>query len=173
MIEHDSSCGPGDDEKVYHDVKTYGWHVVNILELPNTPGWSFSIGFFQTFSHPEVVVFGLNNGLNQSVINSIGEDLRAGVVHKVDEPYGELIEGFDCVLKPVRPIWYRDFLGYANWFYKGPHYPALQCIWPDKNARFPWDKDFNPNWLFAQPLLYEDDATAARAVEIIKTLNEP
>jgi hypothetical protein len=170
MDEHDPRCEGGNDEKVFTDVAEYGWHVVRVLEKSETPGWAFSIGIYRNFNHPEVVVFGLNGDLMHSVINSIGEDVRTGKRFEVDGHYPDLIEAYSCTFKPVSPVWYYDFLGYANWFYKNQTYPVLQCIWPDRNGRYPWESEFNPNWLWAQPLLFHDQADQARTVELLKSM---
>lgn len=34
---------------------------------------------------------------------------------------------------------YREFLGYALWFYDGDAFDALQIVWPDEACRYPWD----------------------------------
>ena len=172
VMEHDPRCEGPDDEKLLADVKEYGWHVIEIFETDDTPGWAFSIGLYKNFNHPEVVVFGLDDSLMHSVINSIGEDVRAGTSFAIDGLYRDLIEAYSCTFKPVNPVWYHHFLGYANWFHQGEDYPALQCIWPDKNSRFPWEPEFNPNWLWAQPLLFHEEPVAARAEELLKTLEE-
>jgi hypothetical protein len=92
MDEHDPQCEGGNDAKVLVDVAEYGWHVVRILEKSQTPGWAFSIGMYRNFNHPEVVVFGLDGDLMHSVINSIGEDVRAGKRFEVDGNYPDLIK---------------------------------------------------------------------------------
>ena len=51
---------------------------MNVLDLPDSPGWAYSIGFYRTFNHPEIVVFGLNSQLMHSIINSVGDDIRDG-----------------------------------------------------------------------------------------------
>jgi hypothetical protein len=38
-------------------------------------------------------------------------------------------------------------------FYKSGDFPVLQLVWPDKQRRWPWDDDFNPAWIWQQPLL--------------------
>jgi len=35
----------------------------------------------------------------------------------------------------------RESLGYPRWFYPGSALPVLQCVWPDKAGRFPWEPD--------------------------------
>src|SRR5262245_49348918 len=153
-MQHDPRCEGLDDEKLLADVEEYGWHVVKVLDPDDNPDWAFSVGLYKTFKHPEVVVFGLDHELMHIVINAIGEQVREGKRFAVDGLYSDLIDAYECTFKPVNQVWYHHFLGYANWFYQDEDYPALQCIWPDKNSRFPWDPKFNPNWVWAQPLLF-------------------
>ena len=169
-MEHDPRCEGLDDEKLVADVKAYGWHVVKIFEKDETPGWAFSVGLYKNFNHPEIVVFGLNDEVAHSLINAIGDVVRAGKRFAADGLYSDLIDTYSCIFKPVIPVWYHDFLGYANWFYGGKNYPALQCIWPDKSHRFPWDPDFNPNWAWAQPLLFNEEPDSARTVALLESM---
>ena len=170
MNEHDPRCEGANDAKILADVAEYGWHVVKVFEKDETPAWAFSIGLYCNFNHPEVVVFGLDSDLMHSVINSIGDAVRTGTKFEVDANYQDLIEAYSCTFKPVRPVWYRDFLGYANWFYKDQSYPVLQCIWPDRNSRYPWEPEFNPNWLWAQPLLFNEEPESARTIALLKSM---
>ena len=48
---------------------------------------------------------------------------------------------------------YRNYFGYALWFYRSDEFNALQCIWPDRDKRWPWEEAFNPHWKPQQPLL--------------------
>jgi len=169
-MEHDPRCEGLDDEKLFSDVAKYGWHVLKIFAKEDTPGWAFSIGLYKNFNHPEIVVFGLNHDVMHSIINSIGEEVRVGKRFEIDGLYSDLIEAYSCTFKQVKQVWYNPFLGYANWFYQGLDYPVLQCIWPDKNSRYPWDSDFNPNWVWAQPLLFNEESKSARTTELLKSI---
>ena len=53
----------------------------------------------------------------------------------------------------VDKSWYKAYFGYGYWFNGTWDFPALQIVWPDKQALFPWEDDFNPNWKWGQPLL--------------------
>ena len=158
--------------RTFSDVAEFGWHVLNVFETDDTPGWAFSIGLYKTFNHPEIIVFGLNDDLMHSVINYIGEEVREGKSFREDGLYPDLIEAYSCTFKSVNQIWYQPFLGYANWFYQDHAYPVLQCIWPDKNTRFPWESEFNPDWVWAQPLLFHDEPESARTVALLESMNE-
>jgi Domain of unknown function (DUF4262) len=149
--------------KLLENVEKFGWHVMLITEEKDTPGWAFSVGLYHTFKHPEIVIFGLPKDGMHAFINVIGEDIRAGRVYRSDDADTELIPGYTTTFQTVEKIWYGPFLGYATWFYEGIDFPVLQCIWPDKKNKFPWDADYNPELLRLQPLLFHDEPKAARA----------
>ena len=170
MEEHDPRSQGADDAKLLSDVEEYGWHVVNVHDRDPLPGWAFSIGLYRNFGHPEIVVFGLDLELNASVINSVGDEIKAGKRFEIDGQYSDLIDEYSCTFKPVNLVWYGAFLGYANWFYDGTEYPVLQCVWPDRSYRYPWEPDFNPHWAWAQPLLFREDAESAHTEALLKSL---
>ncbi len=170
MPEHDPRCYVS-EQKILDDVAQYGWHVMKVLEKADSPGWAYSIGLYRTFHHPEIVVFGLNGDLMHAIINFIGADVSSGKRFEQDTKYPDLIETYLCTFKTVSVGWYYPFLGYANWFYKGMDYPVLQCIWPDKKSLYPWDADFNPDWVYAQPLLFHHEPIAARTTAWLRSMN--
>ena len=67
--------------------------------------------------------------------------------------YPDFLGDYDVRLLTVDKGWYSYYLGYAIWFNQGKNFPALQIVWPDKQALFPWQQGFNPAWLAGQPLL--------------------
>jgi hypothetical protein len=160
------------DRKLLRDVDEHGWHVIIVKEQEGTPGWAFSIGLYYKYQHPEVVVFGLPGELMHRVVNFIGSDVKGKATFEAGKEYAELLEGVRCTFKPVARKWYRPFLGYARWFYQGSAFPVLQCIWPDKQQRYPWGEGFRRDWAWAQPLLFHEEPVDARAVELLGTLGE-
>jgi len=145
---------------------------MNVLEQSETPAWAYSIGLFRTFNHPEILIFGQEVDLMHSMINAIGDGVRAGKSFAVNGRYPNLIEAYSCTFKPVNPIWCGPFLGFATWFYGGMEYPVWQCFWPDFDGRFPWEANFNEELSWAQPLLFHDNARDAGAEELLKSLGE-
>ena len=51
----------------------------------------------------------------------------------------DIADGFPLGFRVVDDKYYRDYLGYALWFYESFDFPVLQCVWPDNSSRFPWD----------------------------------
>jgi hypothetical protein len=172
MEEHDPWCEANEDsdQKVLDDIAVHGWHVAGVLDWDGLPGWAYSVGLYHRFKHPEIVVFGLDSHVAHVLINIVGDDAATGKVYTADELYPDLIDTYSCMFKPVNTGWYEPFLGYAEWFYDGADYPVLQCLWPDHDSRFPWDPEFNPDWVWAQPLLFHEDPVEARAVDLLNVM---
>ena len=113
-----------------------------------------SIGLFKIFGHPEVIVFGLGP---RGDAPDHQPDRRGGEAGtSVRRGRGRL--GHPRRLRRAVPRGrpqrhYAEYLGYASWFYKGDDFPALQCLWPDKQGRFPTDAGFPESLRARQPLL--------------------
>lgn len=146
------------EQKVLNDVEKYGWHVLKILEEGEKPRWSFTIGLYRTFGCPEVIIFGMSPNAAQQTLNYIGEQIKDGRNFQIDEMYSDIFEERNCIFRPVKEKWYGTFLGFAEWFYQGKGFPTIQCFWPDREGRFPWDKgyEFSKVPSGCQPSLFAD-----------------
>jgi len=61
------------DRKLLADVQDPGWHVIGIEADDEGPSFAYSIEIYHTFSHPEIIVFGLDIPVMHCMINAIGE----------------------------------------------------------------------------------------------------
>jgi hypothetical protein len=141
------------DHKLLADIARVGWVVLAIEQDDEGPGYAFSVGLFHTLGHPEIVLMGLKPTTAQHLINNLGEAIRGGRRFEANHRYDDLVEGAALAFVAVGKQHYRPYLGYAGWFYRGPEFPVLQCVWPDKEGRFPWERDFDARLVEAQPLL--------------------
>jgi hypothetical protein len=145
------------DAKLLHDIQRVGWHVIKVFarEAKERPYWAFSIGLFHSFGHPEVVLFGLPLDRCMTLVNVIGREVQAGKRYRHGEEYADILqEPYKCAFRHVPRARYRDYVGYALWFYENDAFPLLQCFWPDKKGRFPWDDGCDDYVRDAQPLLF-------------------
>ena len=165
-------CLDDRDRQVINDIAAQGWHVVDSAADNLGLGWSFSVGLYQSFGHPEVVVFGLGAELGRRVVTTIAEAVKAGGSFKPGKDYADLLPRCACVFEPVQPRWQPWALGYARWYYRSDEFPALQCIWPDKRQNHPWQMGYKAEWTWQQPLLYQTDPVKARALELLKALRD-
>lgn len=134
------------DAKVLNDIRRVGWHTLGVSPRAEEEGphWAFSIGLYHTFRHPEVMILGLPVKTCQELVNVIGKHVQVGTRYDADHDYAEILaDPFRCAFKRVQRNHYRDYVGYALWFYESDEFPLLQCFWPDKQSRFPWDDGCN------------------------------
>ena len=145
------------DRKLLSDVETVGWHVVKIMGDESGPAYCFSVGLYYTFGHPEILIMGLSHPVAHEFINLAATQIASGKVFQASERTDDLAEGFPCTFIPVPVAHYEEYLGYAIWFYrkvKQP-FPTLQLVWPDKQGRFPWERDYDKKFDKMQRLLDE------------------
>jgi hypothetical protein len=141
------------DEKVIADVAEFGWHVIKVPEDVEGPAFAFTIGLTKTFAHPEVIIFGLALSTMHGTLNNIGALVRAGKRFEPGDVTQELLKRYACEFVRVPRSAYPDFFGSACRFYGGDAFEALQCVWPDRGGRFPWDDAVDDAVRRCQPLL--------------------
>jgi hypothetical protein len=159
--KQDASDGPPEpadehDRKLLADVERHGWHVIGVQEDEEGPAFAYSIGLYRSFRHPEVIVFGLPVRVMHSIINAVGEEVRSGSRFEHLDESGEVLDGYNVAFRTVERKHYRDYFGYARWFYRSDGFPALQCVWPDADHRYPWHPEFSAALAQRQPLLSDD-----------------
>ena len=141
------------DKQLLSDIEEFGWHVVKILEDDKGPGFCYSIGLFETFNHPEIIIVGPNLDLAHTLINNIGEDLKNGMGYETGKLYPDILDGFDCLMLKVKEEHYKQHFGYAQWYYKNKSFPVLQCIYPTVKGVYPWEAHWPENIKDLQPIL--------------------
>jgi len=144
------------DRKLLADVERHGWHVIGVEEDEEGPAFAYSIGLHHTFGQPEVILFGLPVRVMHEIINGIGEQIRSGKQFEHLDESGDVLDGFNVCFRTVEKRHYREYVGYARWFYQGDAFPALQCVWPDSGHRYPWHPETGSDFARRQPVLSAD-----------------
>lgn len=140
-------------EVIVENIEKYGCHLA-LLEADNyLPAFVYSIGLFKKFNHPEIICFGLNTNVMGGILNHARDLIKQGEKFELNKLYRGFLEGYYIQFISVDKDYYPSYLGYAGWFYGDFNFPVLQIVWPDKQSKFPWEDNFNPNWKFKQPLL--------------------
>ena len=151
--EEHASHNAAAEKKIISDVEKYGFHVAQIKSDGYSPSFAYTIGLYKTYGGPELICFGLSLDLLHSVLWSGKELLDKQPAPDLSIGYPDFIGDYDVRLLPVAKEWYGNYFGYGIWFNQSRNFPALQIVWPDKQALYPWDEDFNPAWKAGQPLL--------------------
>jgi len=138
------------EKKLLADIKKTGWHVIIVPADEEGPGFAYSIGLYETFGHPEIIILGLKGEVAHGLINRIGDAVRQGKKFTSEKFYSGIVEGFKCFLLAVAEKNYEEHVGYARWYYGKP-FPLLQCIFPTATGKFPWQWPSDKKHL--QPIL--------------------
>lgn len=145
------------DAKVLREIHTDGWQITGVLarEADRGADFAYSIGFFHTMGHPEVILFGLPLDTCMRAVNVIGIDVQNGMRFVPGRVYdGILQKPHRCCFKEIDRRHHGDYVGYALWFYEADPFPLLQCVWSDQRGRFPWEEGCSDYCRLAQPLLF-------------------
>jgi len=141
------------------DVKSliaeYGWAGIGVGEDEDSPCFTYSIGLFETYRHPEIIIFGISFQMAHTFICDLVE-----MIAEDNRTFRPEIRYTDLLQNEV-PVYFRKlndetkdkYLCQADVYYDGvKRFPALQLVWPDKDNRFPWDKDCDPKIINLQIL---------------------
>jgi len=142
------------ESKLLDDIEKFGWSVMHIRPEHGIPGWSFTIGVYDTVGKPEIITVGLKDTVAHSVLNDAAKRLQKGTDFPDRHREADLLSNVDCEFRTLDPRWISPAMGWAKWFYGSDHFPVMQCVYPDLKGTFPWEADFDKSWRPRQPLLF-------------------
>ncbi|MGE3801724.1 MAG: DUF4262 domain-containing protein [Candidatus Kapaibacterium sp.] len=140
-------------EDIQSIIDSHGWFVALFEGQDDIPSFGYTIGLFDNYGLPEVVLFGLEvEDLHQAINDAASQMVEEGTIDCLDENHSILDEVMIRSIE-VSPLNIPEYFGYAVEFYQKP-FPVFQLIWSDFNGNFPWDDGFAEDLKSLQPLLY-------------------
>jgi len=105
MPRHSTDSDLDDTERsILKRREEHGWFVNVIAGDELGPGFAYSFGLYEEFSHPEIIVFGLPADTMQTLVSDIGKHIRAGIKYSAGGRTKDLIEGHTCIFREVNPL---------------------------------------------------------------------
>lgn len=141
------------DQELLDDIKEYGLQVMHVMADEEGPGFSYSIGLFKSYGHPEIIMVGLKQELAHTLINNMAYDIKEGKVFTPLEYEEDILDDFDCYLIEVDKSNYDAYVGQAQRYYKGDGFPLFQCVYPTVKGIYPWEDKWPESIKDLQPLL--------------------
>ncbi len=141
------------DQQLLEDVEKYGFHILFISATDYSPSFGYTVGLYKTYNHPEIILFGSTGHAVQAVMNNNGNLLKSGKQMALNKVYYDFFENVPAQFILVDKRNLKSYFGYDIWYYKNLDFPALQLVWADRNNKFPWDADYDKEFLYRQPLL--------------------
>ncbi len=153
------------EQRLVDKVAEVGWFCVSVHAHGDAPGFAYSVGFAETLKSPECIIFGLPSKLMHSMLWSVFDQLKAGGALQDGHRWSGLLQGFDCVSRPVHPTQVtRERFNSALWYWgdpakRGKSLEAYQIFWPGAvSGAFPWEAGCDQVLRDLQPLLYLPNA---------------
>lgn len=141
------------EQKVLDDVSEFGWHCVHVLGEAELVEYSFTVGLFHSFGHPELVIFGLPAKIAHQVLSIAANAAKAGEPLDLSAPSDALFENCTCFFAEIPANERYEHLGFGLWFYQGNSFPAYQVIWPSRSGLFPWHPSATVEFKRSQPII--------------------
>jgi hypothetical protein len=135
------------------NIEKFGLQVISVSGSAYLPSFSYSIGLWQTYQHPEVICFGLSTNLMHGLINDVAAIIKQGERIEAGKLYSDIFKNSSAQFLPVDPGNIDDYFGVAIKHYRHSDFPAIQLIWTDRNNKFPWEDGFEEQFVYKQPLL--------------------
>lgn len=151
------------DQDMVDAIAEHGWFGVHVLEEEGLPGFSYSIGFWESVGAPDFLIYGLPKDLTHSMMWELFRQLKAGLAVEDGARVSNLLEGCDCIIRPIHESHFREHLGSAIWYrhFKLGHRDGLrawQVFWPGRQqGLFPWEPGCDATVRVLQPPLYLPD----------------
>ena len=141
------------DQIIFDNIEKYGCHIIHVLAVDNLPNFSYSIGLFETYQKPEIIIIGLKQNIQQVLLNNIAYDYKEGRVLESGKMHGDILDDYECLLLDVEKKHYDEYVGQAIDYYKEKKFPLIQIIWPTPSNMYPFDKDAPDGFKKWQPVL--------------------
>ncbi|MBP2616652.1 DUF4262 domain-containing protein [Chryseobacterium jejuense] len=142
-----------DDKKLSADIEKFGWTVMLLEANDYLLSFAYTVGLWKNFKHPEIISFGLTTKILHLILSDAGEIAKTGRTIEVGKNYDDFFENSNTQFVTVDSRNISNYFGQAINFYESKNFPAIQLIWTDRNNKFPWNKDYEEEFEYRQPLL--------------------
>jgi hypothetical protein len=82
------------EQKVIDDIAEYGWHCVHVIAEGELVEYSFTVGLFKSYGHPELIIFGLPSKVSHQILAIAVEAAQAGSPLDLTQPSDALLKNF-------------------------------------------------------------------------------
>jgi Domain of unknown function (DUF4262) len=135
------------------NIDKFGLQVIMVSSTNYSPSFAYSIGLFEKYNHPEIICFGLPDKLGHEIINDVADLIKNGETIKTRKNYSNIFKDSRAEFLQVDERNMQNYFGAALNYYNKVKFIALQLVWTDRKDIFPWEENFEEQFLYQQPLL--------------------
>jgi hypothetical protein len=145
---------PVSERRVIADIEEFGWHSMDVMEDTGHAPWTFTIGFHETWQHPELIIIGRSRATAQFILNTVASGLDENRRPDLAGTTLDLLPGIPCCFVEVSARHYPEYVDFARTCYsRGERSPLYQIVWPSNDGHFPWSPDASTHFKNWQPVL--------------------
>ena len=130
--------GPALDELRLLLAPACGRHVMNVIEDDGHSPWTFTIGLYDTWQHPELIIVSRSRATANEMLSAVATEIEENRPPDLTDPCPYLLLGMTCRFVEVHTRYYEDYVGFARWYYRGKHFPLFQIVWPSNDGHYSW-----------------------------------
>lgn len=125
-------------DSLKENIQKHGWQYQYVFDANGEKeDFSYSIGFEESFDHPEIMIFGLKRETMHVILSDIANDIRNGRRFEDGIKAGDVLSGdFEVIFKSVKSEYLPEYAGIASRYYNKP-FRVLVMFWPDKSNTLP------------------------------------
>jgi len=139
-------------------VGEHGWAVVGGELGDDDPIFASSVGFTESFDHPEIIIIGFEPAVMGALINNVGKLVSRGARLADGCEADRIISGGRVAFREIRQEVHEPHTLLLRKRYGRGRYKVLQMFLPDDAGRFPWDEGCDPDMSeFQNGLIAADD----------------
>lgn len=142
-----------DERQILADIAATGAHLAHVPEAAAAPGWSYTVGLWHTFAHPEVLVIGLDDESAADLLDTVADAIEQGRRFAAGEQHDGIVHGYPVRFLRVSSAQARSWCPRQGWAHGGDEVPCLQIVYPDQQGRWPWQGDVREGFRRIQPVL--------------------
>ncbi len=154
MLRTLADCENEYEKKLVERIENGGWQVTSIFD--NDDGgvpFAYSIGIFQNFGQPELLMIGPDSNSAARYVNRYGALIKEkSETYSAGNFYSGIMDELDICMIDANDEAKEEFTLSCNWFYKSRNYPLMQCIWPSIKGFWPWDAHAWEDYKNRQPV---------------------
>jgi Domain of unknown function (DUF4262) len=92
MTRHSTDTGLTErDVDLLKTLEKWGWFVTKVGAGDGESAFAYSMGLYENFHHPEIVLFGLDLEVMHRLINNAGSRIREGQKYEEGQKYGDIL----------------------------------------------------------------------------------
>lgn len=123
---------------IAENIRKHGWQFQFIFdESGERQDFGYTIGFEESFGHPEIMIFGLPRETMHAILDDLAQDIRSGKKITPNERVPKVLAGdFEVLFKPIRQEFLSEYAGTATDYYQD-NIRVYVMFWPDEENVLP------------------------------------